>query len=54
MIGVSDLTLPTFANANEVQEPTAYHEDLREEMIETMLRFGEYGKFLDSKGWDSC
>ena len=43
MIGVSNPTLLTFANANEVQEPTAYHEDLRDEMIEEMLSFGEYG-----------
>ena len=55
MIGVSNLTLTTFASANEVrvQEPTAYHEDLRDEMIEEMLSFGEYGWFPDSLGWDS-
>ena len=40
---MSDLTLPAFANANEVLEPTTYHEDMREEMIEEMNTYGEYG-----------
>lgn len=54
MFGVSNLPLLAFAIANEVQEPTAYHEDLRGEMIDAMLSYGEYGWFPDFQSWVSC
>ena len=51
IIGVSSWTLPAFANANKSEEPTAYHEAMRDDMLEFMESFGHYGWFPDSQGW---
>lgn len=45
MNGVSGQTSVVPDKANRGPEPTAYHEDLRREMIQEMAQFGSYGQF---------
>ena len=46
MTGVSRRLQTSVFRADKSSEPTAYHEDMRREMIKEMAEFGKYRQFL--------